>query len=313
MTKIMFLAFWYSSIFPAGQLLAAVALGVNYYTDRFSLMRTWQRPARVGTEISTISLNYFFSAALIVLACMSSFYWAAFPFDNLCPTDFSTNSSFFGVQPFDSMGSTGNLTIGDGEIAVSAESSFYRFCNQDFILRPEGPDFPFIYKEGVPGAGEWMSPEQQFLSKLFGWTSVGFICLVLLKFSWGIYRKIKREYVTDYEPSSVDQGINFHDVHAISGYVPQVRSTLFSYPLVVCDCDLIGDRLFDWTDPDHDYGFYDLTKDAEYILTGGTAGKNSFDRIAYWPPEAEMSVREKIGKRSILSVFNTGSVRGGLK
>ena len=37
MTKIMFLAFWYCSIFPQALFLAAVALLVNYYTDRFSL------------------------------------------------------------------------------------------------------------------------------------------------------------------------------------------------------------------------------------------------------------------------------------
>jgi len=293
MTKIMFLAFWYSSIFPAGQLFAAVALAVNYYTDRFSLMRSWQRPPRVGPEISNISLNYFFSTALIFLACMSSFYWAAFPFDNLCPTDMSTDSSF-----------AGNLTIGDGAMEVSTDSSVYRFCNQDFILRPEGRIFPFIYQEGVPGAGEWMSPEQQDLSRLFGWTSVGFICLVVLKFLWGIFGRIKREYVTDYDPCGEDQGIDWHDVDAISGYVPQVKSHLFSYPLVVCDCDLIGDRLFDWADPDHDYGYYDLTKDAEYILSGGTSlAKDAFDRVAYWPPNTQGSFR---GLRKSKSVFNTG-------
>lgn len=97
MTKIMFLAFWYSSIFPAGMLLAAMALSVNYYTDRFSLMRSWQRAPRVGTEISNISLNYFFSTALFFLAVMSSFYWSAFPFDNLCPTDQTLNPDLYGV------------------------------------------------------------------------------------------------------------------------------------------------------------------------------------------------------------------------
>jgi hypothetical protein len=42
------------------------------------------------------------------------------------------------------------------------------------------------------------------------------------------------------------QGIAFHEVATIAGYVPQVKSTFFSFPLIVCDCDKLGDRLFDW-------------------------------------------------------------------
>lgn len=194
MTKIMFLAFWYSAIFPGGLLLASVALTVNYYTDRFSLMRAWQRAPRVGTEISNISLNYFFSTSLFFLAVMSSFYWSAFPFDNLCPTDQTLNDDLY----------SGTYTVlEEHQVTVDNTTEVWRFCNQDFILRPNGPDFPFIYQEGVAGFGEWMSEEQQFLSQLFGWTSIGFIALVSLKFVYGIYVRIKNEFVSDFEVSFV--------------------------------------------------------------------------------------------------------------
>lgn len=196
MTKIMFLAFWYSAIFPGGMLLAAVALAVNYYTDRFSLMRSWQRAPRVGTEISNISLNYFFSTALFFLAVMSSFYWSAFPFDNLCPTDQSVNPDFYGTYNVTTVTNTGNKTLYE---TVNSDTEVYRFCNQDFILRPGGPDFPFIYREGDPDFGSWMSEEQQFLSLLFGWTSIGFITLVLLKFMYGMYTRIRREFYAETE------------------------------------------------------------------------------------------------------------------
>eukprot|EP00980_Cylindrotheca_fusiformis_P003471 scaffold774_cov75-Cylindrotheca_fusiformis.AAC.8 len=214
----MFLAFWYSSIFPGGLFLASVALTVNYYTDRFSLMRSWQRAPRVGTEISNISLNYFFSTALFFLSLMSSFYWSAFPFDNLCPTTNQTLNSVYG----------GTYEIQDKSVVVDSNTEVWRFCNQDFILRPGGPNFPFIYREGVPGYGEWMSEEQQFLSHLFGWTSIGFITLVLLKFVYGIYLRIKHEFVPNFDVSQCvvvsmgnEQGIAFHEVSNIAGYVPQ--------------------------------------------------------------------------------------------
>ncbi|CAJ1970212.1 unnamed protein product [Cylindrotheca closterium] len=313
MTKIMFLAFWYSSIFPGGMLLAAVALLVNYYTDRFSLMRSWQRAPRVGTEISNISLNYFFSTALFFLAVMSSFYWSAFPFDNLCPTDQTLNPDYYGTYNVTTVTNAGNRTLIE---TVDSNTEVYRFCNQDFILRPGGPDFPFIYREGDPDFGDsWMSEEQKFLSQLFGWTSIGFIALVVLKFLYGIYCRIKREFVVEHESIGAEQGIAFHEVPTIAGYVPQVKSNLFSYPLIVCDCDKLGDQLFDWTDPDQDYGYYDLTKDGEHILTGSNRrAKNSFDRVKYWPPKSlkKKVMRKAATERRVSSVFNAGGSVSGM-
>lgn len=265
MTKIMFLAFWYSSIFPGGLLFAAIALTVNYYTDRFSLMRSWQRAPSVGKEIAVFSRHYFLSSACVILAMMSSFYWSAFPFDNLCPTEASVNTT-----------QIGNYTFENESVSVDTSSNVYRFCNQDFILRPGGPDFPFIFREGRPGFGEWMSDEQKFLSLLFGWTSVGVLGLVVMKFLYGIGIKVRKQFVINYEVSGAivaccccgcrncidltvtffssydrkadadDQGIGFHDVRNIAGYVPQVRSSMFSYPLIVCPTKRLGDELFDW-------------------------------------------------------------------
>lgn len=101
----------------------------------------------------------------------------------------------------------------------------------------------------------------------------------------------------------------------MAGYVPQVKSELFSYPLIVCDCDKLGDQLFDWTDPDQDYGYYDLTKDAEHILTGShRRAKNSFDRVKYWPPKAlkKKVTRKQAAERRVSSLFNTGGSVSGL-
>jgi hypothetical protein len=193
----MFLAFWYSSIFPGGLLFASAALAVNYYTDRFSLMRSWQRAPTVGNEVATFSRQYFVSTCCIFLAVMSSFYWSAFPFDNLCPTDQKLNSSNFNTYDgFESFHG-----IDKDPVVVDENTTVWRYCNQDFILRSDwnSIDFPFIYKEDeegrvVEGFGEWMSEEQQFLSKLFGWTSVAVIGLVALKFILGIYKKIRLQF-----------------------------------------------------------------------------------------------------------------------
>lgn len=61
---------------------------------------------------------------------------------------------------------------------------------------------------------------------------------------------------------------------------------MYAYPLLACNVDGIDEELFDWTDPDRPYAFYDLTKDAEKLLAGLDVGSNHvFSVLAHWPPE----------------------------
>lgn len=71
------------------------------------------------------------------------------------------------------------------------------------------------------------------------------------------------------------------------------------------------------TDPDLDYEYYDLTRDADHVLTGGNRpGRNSFDRVRYWPPNGSMvrelkqqkrKLEEKARRRRSKNIFNTVS------
>ncbi len=86
LTKILFLAFFYSTIFPATYFFAAVAFFVNYYVDKFSILRIWAAAPRLGTQVSEFSRKYFLNGCVIALAFMSSYMLSAFPYDNLCGT-----------------------------------------------------------------------------------------------------------------------------------------------------------------------------------------------------------------------------------
>lgn len=275
MTKIMFLAFWYCSIFPQALFLAAVALLVNYYTDRFSLMRTWKRAPHVSTEISTYSRHFFFSSSCIFLAGMSSFYWSAFPFDNICEADdLSLPETLEGTYTA-TISNRFNTEFTEKEIALKANSTVYVFCEQDYILGSLGTSYPFFPRE-------WTTGEQRWIAYLFAWTSVAVMALIGGKFLLSFLGWIRSSFAGahTHEVSSLsttssvvsdstvvvsnldrhvvvsralsrqgvgdDQGVNFHDVRNITGYIPQVRSKIFSYPLIACKCDKIGQQLFDW-------------------------------------------------------------------
>jgi hypothetical protein len=78
-------------MFPAVFILGFAILVVQYYTDRFCMVRVWRMAPAIGPNLAKISRRYFFSAALVVFACSSAYAWAQFPYDNLCEKIGDTN------------------------------------------------------------------------------------------------------------------------------------------------------------------------------------------------------------------------------
>jgi hypothetical protein len=284
MTKILFLAMWYCAIYPAAFFMCSFALFINYFVDRFSLMRTWKRAPQLGEKISSFSRRYFFSLALMAMALLSSYYWAGFPFDNTCETLTPVNATLVGnyaVQPF-------IKDVDMGRTQVSSSDMFYDFCKQDFFRYLGYTDevtFPFIASK-QPEGWEWMTDQQETVSNIYGWSVVGVMGLVILSFAYAWYGCFKSFFYPSYASRGKDQAIHFSEVASMSAFVPQVASKVFAYPLLACNIDNIDEELMDWTDPDRPYQFYDLTKDAEVLLRGLDVSKKVvFSQIAHWPPK----------------------------
>ena len=63
--KLLFLTFWYSSIFPGAFFWCAFAMQVIYYLDKLSLTRTWKRVPRLGSTISQFNRRYFLPLSIV--------------------------------------------------------------------------------------------------------------------------------------------------------------------------------------------------------------------------------------------------------
>lgn len=85
MTMFLLLCVWYCSLFPAAFFLCSISLGLKYYLDRFSLMRTWKRAPHYGTRVARTSHQYFFPLMVVAMTVMGTLYWSGFPYDNICP------------------------------------------------------------------------------------------------------------------------------------------------------------------------------------------------------------------------------------
>jgi hypothetical protein len=170
-------------------------------------MRSWKRAPQIGTEVSKISRKYFFSLANVAMAVISSLYWSGYPYDNLCDTGEDVKSSypnysgnFTGTIRYsdDAFGTKKNDTLVD--ITVSPEDPVYKFCLQDLMKKKEySVSFPFIPAQQDNREGEWMTPEQEQVSTVFGWTAVVVICLVFIRLALSAYKAIEGSFVGDYK------------------------------------------------------------------------------------------------------------------
>jgi len=286
MTKIIFLTLWYCAVYPSAFFMCSFTLFINYFTDRFSLMRTWKQQPHLGTHISRINRRIFVPLAVAAQALISSYFWSGFPFDNLCQTDSSgvEGSRYVGtwvIQPLDGQRRT-IVTVDDAD-------PVYKYCLQDYFRFFGTLSFPFIPDWQPPGS-EWMTEEQERLTTIYGWTAVAVLFLVAVYFCRLLLCSMSRFFVKDhYKPVGDDQNINFSDVPSISTYIPQVQSAVYAYPLLACDgIDDVDDDLLDWTDNDRPHSFYDLTRDARALLRGADLvdTKVVFSQIAHWPPRS---------------------------
>mmetsp|Transcript_13637 Transcript_13637/g.29499 ORF Transcript_13637/g.29499 Transcript_13637/m.29499 type:complete len:1595 (+) Transcript_13637:323-5107(+) len=294
MTKTLFLTFYYCAIYPSAFFLCSLTLFVNFYVDKYSLMRTWRPTPTLGPHIAKFSRAYFMTSAIAALAVASSYMFSGFPFDNLCAEDVS-HSAYYG---------TWKVTDGEGQDStaiIEPITRSYHFCNQ--YLGP-GSNFAFpALPNAQPQGSSWMTGEQENLTFIYGWVSVGVLGLVVLTFLQRAFRNIQDVFSASYKPDGDVQGESFSEVEAISSYIPQVLSDHFTHPLIAVDIDHVDESIFDWTDPTRSHSYYDMTRDAEQLVKGSEdVCHNAFAQIRHWPPggtdveEGEKSTKSALRK-----------------
>jgi len=305
MTKTLFLTFYYCAIFPSAFFFCAVTLSINFIVDKFSLMRTWRQAPMLGPYIAKFSRIYFMTTAIAALALVSSYLFSGFPFDNLCAENIS-HTAYYGSWA---------ITDGEGQestAVIEPRDRSYHFCNQ--FLGP-GSNFAFpALPEAQPSGSTWMTDEQEQLTGIYGWVSVGVLGLVGLVFMYELLGSIKGLFSASYKPDGDVQGESFSQVETISSYIPQVNSASFTHPLLAVNIDHVEESIFDWTDPERSHSYYDLTRDAEQLLKGNEdACQRAFAQIRHWPPGGvDAEEGEKATKSALRKSKDTNAKRNNV-
>jgi hypothetical protein len=132
-TKILFVVFFYSAVFPAGFFFGFIILATQYYMDKFCLVRIWQPTPRLGADLANFSRRFFFTATLVAFAVVSSMTWAQYPYDQLCDPEIDaepeTGSVITGL--FTNVVDLNGDMVDGGDIDVSTNKDFVS-CNQNW-------------------------------------------------------------------------------------------------------------------------------------------------------------------------------------
>ena len=187
-TRILFFALFYSTLFPAGFFFASAVFIMSYWLDKFSILRSWSQGPKIGTKVSKISNNMFL-LCLATYAIMSSYNFARFPFDNACAGEDIDNGYYGSWDVVMSSGSTEQVEISSGNLE-------YKFCSQDLMRR-----FAFLPSQVLTGS-DWMNGSQDTYAQIYAFFGVVVVALTIgTILLWTISRTIYKLFFIDFQVS----------------------------------------------------------------------------------------------------------------
>ena len=165
----------------------------------------------LGTTIARFSRRYFFSVAVMAMAIVTAYYWAGFPFDDLCTNNDTVNTTYIGEFNLTTVKGTTERTT------IDAASSTYRFCPQYVIANDERRTFPPNPSSQPPGA-EWMTEDQELVVSLYGWASLGVMALVCWSLLFGFVKGIEGFFRASYNVRGNNWSHHCNDVCSCSRF-----------------------------------------------------------------------------------------------
>jgi len=255
LTKILFVCFFYSALFPGAFFFGFAILTIQYYADRYCLFRIWAWTPSLGSELAKFSRRYFFSGALVAFVFVSAYAFAQFPYDKLCePSNATTGFS----------GTYNNVLVAGVEKNITVEQDTNMiFCEQKWSKASvfPFPPTPRLQEEGM----RWMTDSQERLTTIYGWTAVAVLCAFVVFFFGSAITNYILSWVRGvYVVKGQDQQIDFSSQEENLGYVPQIKEIGFPFPFLACDIDYIEKELIGWADPAHNYDYHNLIFDVPY-------------------------------------------------
>ena len=282
---------------PSAFFFGFAILIVQYWADKYCLMRIWGWSPELGSELASFSRRYFFSGSVVAYFLVSAYAWAQFPYDNVCdPVDpvYRAPASYINVLVPPEETDLRYLTVTQGTEVVFCPQSWRAYDGFPF------PPTARLQPEGL----KWMRGTQEDLADLYGWTACIVAALFVVFFFGSAIINFLLSWVRGvYIAANQNQHIDFSSNDDIGLYVPQIRNSGLPFPLLACDVDHIDHSLIGWSDPVHSYDYWNMIYDIpwdgmprqkfEDHLNGPNSPSAATRPMLHLNPPTEFKVPEK--------------------
>jgi hypothetical protein len=269
MTKTLFLALFYSALFPAGLFLTCLGFGFQFVVDKYSLLRSWRTPAALDDDITKISRGHLVFG-VYCHAVMTMVFYAEFPFDNVClPEGDEQRLEWWRYR--------------DAKAAYNVTTDvIYTNCDQTVTGRLFGIVF------GADMTRDTMYGKQARVVKIYAYLVLALTALLFIVFFgkgviMGIYHLFHGKYKADTEAN--DDHFTDCDIQA---YIPIITHGSLAYPLIACDVRTFDEKYLDFSLPSKElYQVQSLYN--KYELPGYSDDELNelFSSVTYYPPPGD--------------------------
>jgi hypothetical protein len=265
MTKTLFLALFYSALFPSGLFLTCLGYSFCYTVDKYSLLRQWRTPAELDDDITKVA-RYHLAFSVYCHAVMSLVFYAEFPFDNACVDVEAGSLEWWRYR--DAKEASGVTT-----------DQIYKSCDQTVSSRI------ILVFFGQSLANDAMNGKQVRVVRTFCvLVAILTAILFMVFFGKGIAMTIYYLYHGRYKPETEANEAHFTECD-IQAYIPNITHPALAYPLIACDVKTFDPKYLPFEMPSADMYFVQSLYN-KMELPGFTESelKALFSEVRYFPP-----------------------------
>ncbi|CAB9497646.1 protease [Seminavis robusta] len=262
LTKVLFVCFFYSALFPASFFFGFAILLVQYYVDKICLVRIWGVAPSLGNKLAVFSRKYFFTGALVAFIISSAYAWAEFPYDNLCDPEGGTISKIIPQRNASALRFSDDKRI---DVNVGQEEPV-RFCHQGY--RGQLETYGFNFPPSVlaqPDGLKWMTEDQETIVTWFYWSVIlAMVAFFIIGFLRITTKAIVGCFRSNYEPTGSSQRIDFSCNQDIVAYFPSIKLFTYPFPFIAANIDDLDPDLVGFTDTDKHLDHWNLMFDVPF-------------------------------------------------
>jgi len=283
MTKTLFLALFYSVLFPAGLFITCVGYAFIYTVDKYSLLRSWRTPAQMDDDVTKVARGHMFFG-VYCHAVMSMVFFSEFPFDGVCKDhekgELDNHVYFYAHEMY-------NVT----------DHHIYKECDQAV----SGKLFSIMMGGSI--ANDNMAGQQERVVRVY--TMLVLVLTVLLFvmfFGKGLLMSVYHLFHGNFSEDTKANPEHFTTCD-IEAFIPIYRQNGLAYPLIAADVTTFECKYLPFEmDKEEEYLVQSMYNPAELPGYTDEEMKKLFSEVHYFPPP-EGLVEEADSKKKRKSVF----------